>query len=99
MAFWRAGTEGVSVAVKVQPRARRPGLQGRAPGSDGEALRIGVAEPAEDGRANTATCALIAEVLHVPTSAVTVMRGATSRQKVLLVAGDTARIVARLETL
>ncbi len=99
MAFWRTATGAVLVAVKVQPKSRRPGLQGRAPAVDGERLRIGVTEAAEDGRANRAACATLAEALNVPSSAVAVTSGATSREKTLRVEGDPAHLTALLETL
>jgi uncharacterized protein YggU (UPF0235/DUF167 family) len=105
MAFWREGADGVSVAVKVQPRSRRPGLQGRAPAVEGarslcnERLRIGVTEAAEAGRANRAACATLAHALALPAAAVSVTAGATSRDKTLRVAGDAAAIVARLRAL
>jgi uncharacterized protein YggU (UPF0235/DUF167 family) len=99
MSFWRAGNAGVSVAVKVQPKSRRPGVQGRAPAVDGERLRIGVAEAAEDGRANRAACATLARALDLPAAAVTVTMGATSREKTLMVIGDPAALCARLEGL
>jgi uncharacterized protein len=99
MSFWRTAPGAVLVAVKVQPKSRRPGVQGRAPAVDGERLRIGVTEAAEDGRANRAACATLAGVLHLPASAVEVAAGATSREKTLRVAGDPARIAAMLEAL
>ena len=74
-------------------------MQGRAPAVDGERLRIGVTEAAEDGRANRAACATLAGVLHMPASAVVVTAGATSREKTLRVEGDPAQIVAKLEML
>jgi len=96
MAFWREAAGGVSVAVKVQPRSRRPGLQGLAPAPGGERLRIGVTAAAEAGRANRAACNALARALAVPAAAVSVAAGATSRDKTLRVAGDAAAIVARL---
>jgi len=99
MAFWRASTNGVSVAVKVQPKSRRPGLHGPAPDVGGERLRIGVAEPAEGGRANRAACAALARALGIPASAVAIVAGAASREKVLLVSGDPAALSARMEAL
>jgi len=98
-AFWRAAENGVRVAVKVQPKSRRPGVQGRVAGLDGVLLRIGVSEAAEDGRANKAACAILAEAIGLPASAVAVHMGATSRQKTLHVAGDPATLVGRLATL
>lgn len=99
MAFWRAAEGAVLVAAKVQPKSRRPGLHGRAPAAGGERLRIGVAEAAEDGRANRAACALLARALDVPAGAVAVAAGAASREKILRVAGDPAQLAARLEAL
>lgn len=90
---------GVSLAVKVQPKSRRPGINGRAEAARGPCLRIGVNEPPEDGRANRAVCAVVAEVLGVPLSAVTVMQGQTSRDKILHIAGDTSFLIEKLETL
>jgi uncharacterized protein (TIGR00251 family) len=98
-AFWHARPDGVSVTVKVQPKSRRPGIQGRSVSTHGPCLRIGVNDPAEDGRANRAVCAVLAQALHLPASAVAVTLGHTSRDKTLHVAGDTALLTAKLETL
>jgi uncharacterized protein len=98
-AYWRALPDGVSVTVKVQPKSRRPGIQGRAASALGPCLRIGVSEAAEDGRANLAACAVLAAALHVPGSSVSVTLGQTSRDKTLHIAGDAALLTARLETL
>jgi uncharacterized protein (TIGR00251 family) len=97
--YWRTLPDGVSVTVKVQPRSRRPGIQGRTASAHGPCLRIGVTDPPEDGRANRAVCATLAEALRVPASAVAVTLGQTSRDKTLHVAGDTALLIVRLETL
>jgi uncharacterized protein len=97
--FWRALADGVSVTVKVQPKSRRPGIQGRAVSAHGPCLRIGVKDAAEDGRANRAACAVLAKALHIPSSAVAVMLGQTSRDKTLHVAGDAALLTTKLETL
>lgn len=94
--FWWPLPDAIGVAVKVQPKSRRPGLRGRAPSADGDRLRIGVAEPAEGGRANRAACAALADALGLPPSAVTVTAGATSREKTLRVAGDPDALGARL---
>lgn len=76
------------MAVKVQPKARRSGVLGPVPAADGLRLRIAVREPAEDGRANRAVCAALAEVLHVPVSAIHITTGAAAREKLLFVSGD-----------
>lgn len=93
--FWRAFDDGISIAVKVHTRSRRPGIQGPA----GDRLRIAVTEPPEDGRANRAVCALVARMLDVAPSAVTVIVGAASRDKTLRIAGDPTALSARLAAL
>jgi hypothetical protein len=97
--FWRAAEGGVTVEVRVQPRSRRPGVQGRRPAAVGERLCIGVSEPAEDGRANAAACAALARALGVPVQAVAVLAGHSRREKILRVAGDAAALASRLEAL
>jgi uncharacterized protein YggU (UPF0235/DUF167 family) len=104
MAFWRPAEAGVRVAVKVQPKSRRPGLHGTARVADGSAgdrgmparLCIAVAEPAADGQANRAACATLARALDVAAGSVSVIAGATSREKTLHVAGDPEMLAARL---
>jgi uncharacterized protein YggU (UPF0235/DUF167 family) len=83
--------------VKVQPRSRRPGLGGLAPG--GAALRVAVTEAPEDGRANHAVCLALAKALGVPGSAVAVAHGAASREKTVRIAGDPARLSETLQRL
>lgn len=97
--FWRPLPDGVLVAVRVQPKSRRPGLHGTAPAADGQRLRIGVTEAAEGGRANRAACAALAEAIGVPVSAIRLTIGATSREKTLHVAGDPGELGARLAAL
>jgi uncharacterized protein len=97
--FWRPLPDGVAVAVKVQPKSRRPGVQGTAPAADGERLRIGVTEAAEAGRANKAACAALADALGLAASAVHLTMGATSREKTLHVAGDPSKLGAKLAAL
>jgi hypothetical protein len=87
------------VRVKVQPRARREGLLGVAPAADGPRLRLAVTAAPEDGRANRAVCALLAEALGVAPSAVQVVHGATAREKTVSVAGEAAVLAQRLETM
>lgn len=107
MAFWRPAEAGVHVAVKVQPKSRRPGLHGTAPiadvspGDQGIAarLRIAVAEAAADGRANRAACAALARALDVAAGSVSVVAGSMSREKTLHVAGDPEMLAVRLAAL
>jgi uncharacterized protein YggU (UPF0235/DUF167 family) len=97
--FWRTLPDGVSIAVKVQPKSRRPGIQGRVVSAHGPCLLIGVNEAAEHGRANRAACTVVAAALQVPASAVSVTLGQTSREKTLHIAGDAALLTPVLETM
>ena len=97
--FWRKLPDGVAVAVKVQPKSRRPGLQGAVPCADGERPRIGVTEAAEGGRANRAACAALADALCLAPSAVRLAVGVTSRNKTLHVAGDPTTLDRKLASL
>lgn len=96
---WHAVEGGIELHVKAQPRARRAGVGGVAEGVDGPRLKVAVNEAPEDGRASRAVCALVAEALAVAPSRVSVTRGASSREKVLRVEGDTAALAARLAAL
>ena len=84
----------VVVAVHVQPRAGRTAVVGR----HGDALKLRVAAPPLDDRANDATVALVAELFDVPASAVQLDAGARSRVKRLRVSGiDHETAVERVE--
>lgn len=67
--------------VRLQPRAKRDEVVGPR----GEALIVRVSAPPVDGRANVALCKLLARVLDVPPTTVAVVRGATSREKLVRV--------------
>jgi len=69
--------------VRLQPRARRDEVVGERNG----ALVVRVTAPPVDGRANDALCRLIAKVAGVAPSRVEIVRGHTSRDKVVRVAG------------
>jgi uncharacterized protein (TIGR00251 family) len=89
--------DGVELRVKAQPKSRRPGVGGLAP--DGAALRVAVTEAPEDGRANRAVCAAVAQALRVAPSAVSLTQGAGSRLKTLRIAGDPDRLTEALNRL
>jgi uncharacterized protein YggU (UPF0235/DUF167 family) len=97
--FWRAEAGALLVRVKVQPKSRRPGLEGLRSGADGPRLRVAVAEAPEDGRANRAVCAALAAALGVPASLIAVSQGATAREKTLRISGDPTFLIPRIEAL
>ena len=73
----------------------------RVGGSYGDtgALIVAVTERAVDGRATAAALRAVAEALGVPRSAVTLLSGAASRDKVLLVADPPTDLEAGLAAL
>ena len=72
-----------TLAVRVQPRARRDEIAGERAG----ALLVRVTAPPVEGKANEAVRRLIAQRLGVAPGNVTVVRGATSRDKLLDISG------------
>lgn len=71
------------VAIRLQPRAKRSEVVGERAG----AIVVRVTAPPVDGKANAALCAFVAKSVGVPTSAVDVVRGQTSRDKIVRVVG------------
>ncbi len=69
--------------LHVTPGAREEGVGGW----HGESLRLKVRARPEKGRANEAVVRLLAKHLGVPRSSVSIVRGATSREKVVEVDG------------
>lgn len=72
---------GAEIAVRVTPRASRNGLV-----VEGTAIKVLVTVVPEDGRANRAVVELLAEALGVAKSRLTLIRGATARDKVFRLA-------------
>jgi uncharacterized protein (TIGR00251 family) len=87
----RAGQ--VILQLRVQPRARQQGIAGVV----GHRLKLRVSAAPEAGRANDAVLTMIAQIAEVPPTAVTVIRGAFSRDKTIRIA--TGEPVVTLERL
>lgn len=72
------------LAVSVVPNAKRSGADGLHDG----ALRVRLAAPPVDGKANEALVAWVAEALGLPRRAVSLVRGQSSRRKWLALEGS-----------
>lgn len=72
-----------TIPVRVTPHAKQNKVQPQADGS----LKVYVTAPPEDGRANEAVVEILAEWLGVKRRDVEIVRGATSRNKVVRVTG------------
>ncbi len=89
----RETSDGASFAIKVHPRAKKNAINGEV----GDALKVSIAAPPVEGRANEACIEFFAKLLKVPRSSVTIAAGQNSRNKVIQVARLSAEDVrARL---
>ncbi len=77
---------GVEIDLWVQPRASKTAVVGL----QGDAIKVRVAAPPVDGRANTELVRFLAKRLGVPRSAVEMVRGEKGRRKTVRIAGLTA---------
>ncbi|MGB2953485.1 MAG: DUF167 domain-containing protein [Gaiellaceae bacterium] len=77
------GEASTRLQLRVSPGARRNELVGR----HGDAWKVRVAAPPEDGRANEALVGLLADRLDLPRSSVTIVSGHASRDKIVRLAG------------
>jgi uncharacterized protein len=84
---------GLTLRVRVQPRASRNAVSGEREG----ALVVRLTAPPVEGAANEALARFLGKALGVAPSAVSVVSGATGRNKVVRVAGlDAATARERL---
>ena len=71
------------ITAHVQPNARNTAVAG----THGDALKIRIAAPATDNRANAELIEFLSETLNVPKSSVFIRHGATGRRKLIDIAG------------
>ena len=94
MSDWlREAVDGSLVlTLHIQPGAKQTGFAGL----HGAAMKIRLAAPPVDGKANAALCAFLAAFCAVPKSAVTLLSGETSRAKRVRVEGARPGVAGRL---
>jgi len=81
--------DGIVLNLHIQPRASKNELCG----VQGDALKIRLTSPPVDGAANKLCREFLADLFHVPKSAVEIVSGETSRHKrVRITASDTGRL-------
>lgn len=91
MSWLRADGDGVVLTLHIQPGAKRT----ECAGLHGEALKIRLAAPPVDGKANEALIAFLSKALGVSKSSVELISGETSRAKRVRVDGVDAEAVRR----
>jgi hypothetical protein len=92
MVPWRreegeGGTLALVLTLHVQPGARRTEIAG----VHGDALKIRLAAPPVDGKANAELLRFLALLFGVPRRAVTLVRGDAARNKTVRIAAPRAR--------
>ncbi len=75
-------SEGVRIRLTVSPRAKRTALRGPY----GDSLKVAVASPPADGKANEALIEYLAEVFNLSLKSVMLVAGEASTHKVVLLA-------------
>lgn len=81
--FIESSPKGVSLRVRLQPRASRNAIEGVMEG----ALRIRLTAPPVEGEANRALIAFLSDILRVRKSALKIASGLKSRDKTVSVDG------------
>jgi uncharacterized protein (TIGR00251 family) len=93
MADWlRIGDGKMTLTLHIQPGAKKTEVAGLY----GDALKIRLAAPPVDGKANAALIGFVAERLQLAKSAIHLKSGQTSRRKVLEVEAVPADAAQRL---
>lgn len=85
-------TQGVILSVRAQPGAKRNAITGVHNG----ALRVSVTAAPDKGKANDAIINVLAESFQLAKSSITLLGGATSRQKTFLLQGVKLDLVKSL---
>ena len=82
--WYRRQGEVLTLTLHIQPGAKRSEVTGL----HGDALKIRLAAPPIEGRANEALLKFVAELCGVPPRQVELKQGAQSRHKVVAVSGS-----------
>ena len=85
--YLRETADGCTLAVRVQPGARRTQVAGIYGEGSQAQLKIALQAPPVEGRANEALILFLAELCGVPKTGVAIVSGASARSKVCLIRG------------
>ena len=82
----------VTLQIHAQPNARTTA----AAGLHGDALKVRIAAPATDGRANSALLTWLASALDIPRNSLSLKSGVTARRKVIEIRPADGLLVMRI---
>ena len=88
-AMLRETKDGVTLAVRAQPGAKKTAITGIYGEGAAAQLKIAVHAPPLEGRANAALIAFLAKVFSLSRTNVVLVSGELARSKVFLLRGDT----------
>lgn len=88
-AYLRSARDGVTLAVRAQPGAKRTAIAGIYGEGDSAQLKIAVQAPPVEGRANEALIEFLAKLFNLSKSYVELVSGELGRSKVFLLRGVT----------
>ena len=92
VAWRRVGADGsITLTIHAQPGAKKTEVAGVHGHGTQMRLKVRLAAPVVEGRANDALIAFIAESFGVPRRNVTLVRGETARRKTLRIVSPAAR--------
>ena len=91
--------DGILLHVRLTPKGRAARIAGVEDHGGKPVLKAYVTAPPEDGKANAALIALIADWLGVPKSTVAVSSGQKSRLKSIAVSGDPDKLLGTIAAL
>jgi uncharacterized protein (TIGR00251 family) len=98
-AWRRKDGSALILSLHVQPGAKRTAVDGTHGEGTQERLKVRLAAPPVDGKANAELLRFLADAFGVPLRSVALVRGETSRQKVVRVDGPARRPDRDWETL
>jgi uncharacterized protein (TIGR00251 family) len=85
--FLREHPDGCSLAVRVQPGAKRAGITGVHGQNSRLHLNVALQAPPVEGRANEALISYLAKLLAMPRSKIKIIHGEHDRFKLLVLEG------------
>jgi uncharacterized protein (TIGR00251 family) len=93
LSWYQIGRDGATIQIQAQPGAKRTEVAGLY----GDCLKVRLASPPVDGKANECLIEFLAERLGVKRGQVTITRGLSSRRKNVFVAAAGFQPTALLE--
>ena len=92
---YHAAGERLILHIHAQPNARRTAVAGLY----GDTLKVRVAAPAVDDKANAALLAFLADMLELPGNGLRLKSGATTKRKTIEIVRASSAVVARAAAL